>query len=419
MNDRFQDRVTSYAAPSERDIERRLLDYYDLAEQPDESVWSRLAPSLPELRATQRELEPQAPPSIESSPAEPSPSRPGLGLLVEERAGDAEVGDVLGRQVRSVPHRAGRRAIIAAGLLVAIFLAGGAYAAAPWLSRVFWSDPGAQQAAITNLGRRVDIARSAGGYTMTLHWVYADANRAIVGYRIEGPAGHKVKKFDLGPPYPALTDANGRSLPWHGGASPDLWPGSAEELVDFDASAITDQPSELRLHLVVPQISVIEDTYGSPYDRFVVSGPWVFDFTAPFHAGRTLEPHQAVTNNGHTISLDRAVLTPSETRLSFRGMPADVIDRVDSQWVAWISISVAGSGKQWLGPSAGQGGLMAESRTTADGLWLWSTPTPLIDKHGRWTVTLTFEPVTTPGDAPNSPPKPIVAGPLTFQFDVP
>jgi len=114
MNDRFQDSATSDAVPSERAIERRLLDYYDLAEQPDESVWSRLAPSLPELRATQRELEPQAPPSIESSPAEPSPSRPGLGLLVEERAGDAEVGDVLGRQVRSVPHRAGRRAIIAA-----------------------------------------------------------------------------------------------------------------------------------------------------------------------------------------------------------------------------------------------------------------------------------------------------------------
>src|SRR5258706_12507788 len=40
---------------------------YDLADQPDESVWSRLAPSLPELRATQRELEPQAPPSVEPS----------------------------------------------------------------------------------------------------------------------------------------------------------------------------------------------------------------------------------------------------------------------------------------------------------------------------------------------------------------
>lgn len=40
-----------------------------------------------------------------------------------------------------------------------------------------------------------------------------------------------------------------------------------------------------------------------------------YDFTLPFHPGRILTLHQVVNANGHPLTLERVVVTPSETRL--------------------------------------------------------------------------------------------------------
>jgi hypothetical protein len=44
-----------------------------------------------------------------------------------------------------------------------------------------------------------------------------------------------------------------------------------------------------------------------------------FDFTLPFHAGHVTTPHQAINLNGKTLTLEKVLVVPSETRLYMDG----------------------------------------------------------------------------------------------------
>ncbi|HEX4713832.1 MAG TPA: hypothetical protein VH164_02790, partial [Ktedonobacteraceae bacterium] len=50
------------------------------------------------------------------------------------------------------------------------------------------------------------------------------------------------------------------------------------------------------------------------------SGTLMFDVALPFHPGKVLQPHQTMTAGGQAITLERVVITPSETVLYFSGI---------------------------------------------------------------------------------------------------
>jgi hypothetical protein len=211
---------------------------------------------------------------------------------------------------------------VAVALLAAVLLAGGAYALMPGFERLLGSDPGAQQVALADLGRQVDLAHTSDGFTVALQWVYADANRVIIGHRVTGPPGRNFIRIDamLSRTPPTLTDTGGRALPLKGGVAPAASERFAQELAWFDAGAITEQPAELALRLTIPELRAVEQVDPqSPARQFTVPGPFTFEFTVPFVPARVAEVNQTVVANGTAMTLERVVVTPSEARLFLRG----------------------------------------------------------------------------------------------------
>ncbi len=137
---------------------------------------------------------------------------------------------------------------------------------------------------------------------------------------------------------------------------------------------------------------------GSPDVRpFQVTGPLVFDFTVTFHPGRIAEPHQSVTVGGQTVTLERVVVTVSETRVYLRGIKPD--------WVIG-TLSVGGwTSDPFRNPQGGPIGAGA----TPDGLTVISYADALYDKHGEWTLVVSYA---NNSQAPHG-------GPWTFHFVVP
>ncbi len=139
---------------------------------------------------------------------------------------------------------------------------------------------------------------------------------------------------------------------------------------------------------------------GSPDARqFQVSGQLVFDFTVAFHPERIAEPHQSITVGGQTVALERVVVvvTVSETRVYLRG--------IDPSWVIG-TLSVDG----WTSdPNRNPQGGQIGSGTAADGTTVISYADALYDKHGEWTLVVSYA---NNGQAPNG-------GPWTFHFNMP
>jgi hypothetical protein len=288
-----------------------------------------------------------------------------------------------------------RRATIAAALvLAAVLLAGSAYALEPLLNGVFNMEPGTQQIIELNLAQRVHISRALGGFTVTIERVYADSNRVVIGYSVATPPGHgySVDFMD-----PVLTTPDGTALPAGGGMGSGNVGNTQGNVLFFDASGIDGSPEALQLHLVAQGLGGMEHA-GSPDVRpFQIAGLLAFDLTVPFHPGRVAEPHRSVTVGGQTVTLERVVVTVSETRVYLRGIQPD--------WV--IGTLTVGS---WTSDPGGnpQGGPIGAG-IAPDGLTVISYGDALYDRHGEWTLVVSY--------ANNSQaPK---GGPWTFHFALP
>lgn len=317
------------------------------------------------------------------------------GQTLRERAASGRRLPVPLRRVSS-PRRAPRRLVtVAASLLLAgVVLAGTVYAIEPILSRALDLDPGTQQILKDNQYQVLDVTHTIGGTTLTVQRAYADANRIIIGYTTtkqpgssDNPASHD--EF-------VLMTQDGTVLPSRGGAG-YRDPGQAEaSVISYDAASITGNLREVRLRLEVraPEVAT-----------------WSFDFSLPFHPGRVAVPRQSVTANGGTATLERVVVTPSETRVYLRGVGDYPIAK----------LSVGG----WLGGWDSERGPVGviTSWTTPDGLTVISYAAALSNRHGDWTLTVSLagniavaQPASTGTSSQAIQP---TGGPWTFHFDVP
>jgi len=325
-------------------------------------------------------------------------------------------GRARGARVR-VPLRLGPLAI-ALALLVAITSA--AYSAVPLIDKVFGLDSGAGSIVSKNLGEQVDLSRSIAGFTVTLNRVYADANRVILGYTVAGPASRRVWNFSLGA---SQIEANGVTLLGRGEVADGLIARPNAYLQWFDASALNGSPQSIHLHIVFPWIEAMEQVgplarpgqgppmqfpampslqpgaiatlvpvgqANSPIRLVRVGGPVTFELSVPFIPGRAVDLHDAETAGGRTVTLERAVVTPTETRLYLSGTGADVVG----------TLSVG----DWQSDS---NTVMQSSWAAGDGVTAVSYLAPLSDKHGEWTFVARSAGSSTAG------------GPWTFHFVLP
>jgi len=195
-----------------------------------------------------------------------------------------------------------RRGVLAAVLVVGLLLFATSVSAAilPALDGLL-KDLGIQQLQYSDFHQ----SKSIDGYTLTLSKVYADANLVIIGYTIKAPAGQEVLgKFDTG--RAALTTEQGLALPPLTGITANPIGGTNGNVLYYDASPIEGTPTALHLQLAIPY-------------TITTHGSLTFDFAVPFHPGRVANVQQAVTAHGQTLTLERVVVTPSETRFYVRG----------------------------------------------------------------------------------------------------
>lgn len=172
---------------------------------------------------------------------------------------------------------------------------------------VFELDPGAQQARDAGRGRDVSLSQSAHGFTLTIDWVGADANRIMLAYTVSGPPGHVFSNFSFFEDG-RLKTANGMSLPLGGGVVSGVPGETAHYLEWWDASVITEETGDLALRLetsgiqgvelVPPGATPLSAQIGTPAAEpwresqpyvpahsVYIQGPFRFDFSVPLADG--------------------------------------------------------------------------------------------------------------------------------------
>lgn len=287
-------------------------------------------------------------------------------------------------------------------ILLVVVLAAATYHTVPILDRAFYVDAGTRQIVSQDLGMRLNLSQTEAGYTVTLQRAYADANRIVVAYTIQGPANQPFDAIDrLAFLRSTLADANGAALDPLGGG--DVVEGGSV-LDNFDASSIPGEPKDLNLRLTVPLLQALQEA-GQEVPGAIA--PFTFRFTVPFHPGRVATPNETVTAGGAAVTLERVVVSPTETRLYLRGLDGTGI-LPDLTVDGWDSGTAPLVGWQPGHAAEVSGGVWQ----TKDGLLACDFGSPLMEKQGGWTL------VVRPGAA-TADGRQVSGGPWVFHFTVP
>lgn len=347
-------------------------------------------------------------------------------------------------QWRQPAQRASVRFSLAALALVAVLLFSGfAFAFSggdinALLQKVLLAGNGGQQVFQKQQFAHIGKAKTIEGFTLTVEDAYADANEIIVSYSIKSSSASTLGKgghWSFGDVLLATKD--GANIPelLSRGTEPD-WAytknnqnkiATGLNVVYFDGSTIQGNPKNINLHTTVTYscgsegggpssetingtTTVLTPTPGSDCSPKAVEVSkklnWAFDFSLPFHAGRVINVHQSVTSGGRTVTLERVVITQSETRLYINGFAySNNLDELHS-----LQYNLSLSNKKYYqvqmgGQDTGHPFLTLEESLT--------------NQHGN--ATFTIQPYPIPADrtpTPYDPPR-IKGGPWVFHFLIP
>jgi hypothetical protein len=158
------------------------------------------------------------------------------------------------------------------------------------------------------------------GITLTLEKGYADANRVLLIYTYTLP--QKYGDDQIAPlgtmtaePHLILPDSTSGKI-WN--TAHDASSSKTAGILSYNTSSLPATAGTLRLHLTVTRIIIEEKGFSGQEPVF--DGTLSFDFTLPFHPGKVLQLHQSVTSNGEMITLERVVITHTETAMFFNGI---------------------------------------------------------------------------------------------------
>lgn len=276
-----------------------------------------------------------------------------------------------------------RVATLAASLVIAVLLGITGYAAIPLLERVFDLEGGTGQIVSEDLGQKVNLTQRLGKYTVTVERVYADANRAVIAYTIYGPAGYNPDRLaDV-----KLVSAQGDVLRPIGGQSWGVVDQEQAIVESFDAAGLDTAVEQLNLRLQAQGVR----SWDGEGNVGTVRGELNFDLVIPVHRSQVLNPQQVVEADGVAVTLERVVVSPTETRVYLRGLEGQIEAElmVPGQQAAVVHNSCTAfddglttcSYREGLGKAAGDWNLLVkkpeglfvieggEARMLADGPW--------------------------------------------------
>lgn len=179
-------------------------------------------------------------------------------------------------------------------------------------------DPGLQNLCAQHQLTKIDITKNVGGIPVTLAYAYADSNRvAILAF---APAAQLSSPLSAPPDskqimFGEVTTANGRSLDGTGGSGGVGQAGSKYAFFTTNADTAALPSSTHTLDLRVP-ISFMDLSKSNKPLATVT-----FAFSVPFHPARIAYPHQTITVDGQSITLDRVAIAPSEARVDIHCGP--------------------------------------------------------------------------------------------------
>lgn len=235
---------------------------------------------------------------------------------------------------------------------------------------------------------KIDITKNVGGIPVTIAYAYADGNRiSILAF---APASFlKSPPTDLSPAkqlmFDEITTADGQSLDGIGGLDTGEGGGKYAFFSSYGDTAML--PNSTRTLNVQVPITFSDSsqatptiTYRDPNSADITYAPGsihtttvTFDFRVPFHPARIAYPHQTITVDGQSVTLERVDISPSEARVYLHGGP-----------------KVPGSPTklQVNNRSIGQdSGWQPSTRYTSDADFSYTVP--LYDQQGQWTFTIT------------------------------
>lgn len=332
------------------------------------------------------------------------------------------------RRKLQIPMPATRLGWAVVATIVFLALSTATYSMAPILSRAFQMEAGTEHIEESNLGTEVDLSQTINGQTVTVKRVYADANRIVVGFTIasakDTPGVARIEASEM-----KLTDERGTLFPGGVETGSGVEAGTAGYVASFDASALRDAPSALKLHLVTnltalylpdaPAPTPVRSRDGSttsvqamPVRTEVVAGPFNFSFSVPFIPGRVAEVQQTVEASGVAVTLERLVVTPSETRVFLRYDAPN--GESELEWLSIVALEINGQAR---GTDTIQG-----PRQLEDGRWIYRLHAALYDEQREWTVKVNELvgmdplPMIKPGESIGQK---RLGGPWVFNIEVP
>jgi hypothetical protein len=152
-------------------------------------------------------------------------------------------------------------------------------------------------------------SRKIDTYVLVLERAYLDMNQLVITYRVFSQSTGQQTLADLDT---VITTSQGQSFGQSGGAYEQGGP----QVVQFSTPPVPAQTRALQLQVEVNGFR-LEDLAraGTPPapQLTAVHGSATFDFTLEYHGGLVVTPHQTVTVNARSVTLERVKISPSET----------------------------------------------------------------------------------------------------------
>ncbi len=282
----------------------------------------------------------------------------------------------------------------------------------------------------------IPLHQTISGYTVALYPIAADTNRITLYYIVNSPRGESLHSFgaqrndDYTVTGPRLSATGGRELPLIDVGYPQVASGnppSGAIEATFDANPLKALSPEVKLHLVVdlnvynspsfnlPSGASEPATLPSPFalpthsakPATPMPGPFTFDFSMPVDLTRRVaEVNQTVDASGWIMTIERVIVTTSETRIIWRYPESDTHILRCSQLLGKLQIGT------WTSTLTDLSGVVES--WPSNGRCSYRYPqTSLIDKQGDWTLTVDTWISAFGGMASSS------SGPWVFHFDLP
>ncbi len=224
----------------------------------------------------------------------------------------------------------------------------------------------------THQDKVLNITKTINGGTFIINAVYADSNQVLLSCTQLYSANNAPARSHHSPMNVTLITQQGIQLPETSQASMfDAKAMFENDIFFFDASAVSPRTRTLNLHLQTPL--QIGTATGSNLTA---------SFSAPFHPGRIANLNQTVTVNGIAITLQKVVVTATETRLyvlSKRLQMGYTQTSPYSLTVGNVYVSRFNEAEPILSPG---------KSSPVSGIIL-SEDTSLMDVQGQWTLKIT------------------------------